>query len=198
MSFWKKVLPTALIILLEVTIGVLLIIDAEQLTIAIFTLFGIALLILALVMTIRYLKARKEGEENGFMLTTAILSFILGLVLAIGASMIVSLGAKLYAVFYGAVVIVNGVLKIAEFISLKKQGATASGLRIFSGILSIVLGIVVIAFNGMAINVIGLIIGITLLVQAVLDIAALFVARRMDQKNSLYDTSGDDKDYDLE
>lgn len=198
MRFLKKYLPTILFIVLEIAIGVLLIVDAEKLTVAIFTLFGVALLVLALVMTIRYLRARKEGEGNGFMLTTAILAFIFGLVLSIGASMIIDFGARLYAIFYGAVMIVSGVLKIGEYISLKKQGAAASGIRIFSGLLSIVLGIVVIVYNGMALNVVGLIIGITLIVEAVLDIMALIMARRVDRSVSIYDTSGDDKDYDLE
>lgn len=198
MRTFKLYLPSILSILLEIVIGVLLMVDAEKLTVAIFTLFGVALLVLALVMTIRYLKSRKEGDGNAFMLITAILAFIIGLVLAAGASMIVNLGVRLYAIFYGAVMIVNGILKISEFISLKKQGAAASGLRIISGILSIILGIVVISFNNMAISVVGLIIGITLLVEAVIDIMALIMVRRADRRGGLYDTSGDDKDYDLE
>lgn len=198
MRTFKLYLPSILSILLEIVIGVLLMVDAEKLTVAIFTLFGVALLVLALVMTIRYLKSRKEGDGNAFMLITAILAFISGLVLAAGASMIVNLGVRLYAIFYGAVMIVNGILKISEFISLKKQGAAASGLRIISGILSIILGIVVISFNNMAISVVGLIIGITLLVEAVMDIMALIMVRRADRIGGIYDTSGDDKDYDLE
>ena len=198
MRTFKLYLPSILSILLEIAIGVLLMVDAEKLTVAIFTLFGVALLVLALVMTIRYLKSRKEGDGNAFMLITAILAFISGLVLAAGASMIVNLGVRLYAIFYGAVMIVNGILKISEFISLKKQGAAASGLRIISGILSIILGIVVISFNNMAISVVGLIIGITLLVEAVIDIMALVMVRRADRIGGIYDTSGDDKDYDLE
>ncbi|MBR1534835.1 MAG: DUF308 domain-containing protein [Ruminococcus sp.] len=198
MSTLKKYWPTILIILLEMVIGVLLIVDAEKLTVAVFTLFGIALLILALVMLVRYLRARKEEEESVFTLITAIFAFIVGLVLAVGASMLVEVGAKLYAIFYGAVMIVNGVMKIGEYISLKKQGAAASGLRIVSGILSIVLGVVAIVFNDLALATIGIIIGVTLLVEAVLDIATLVMAHRLNKSLGLYDTSGDDSDYDLE
>lgn len=198
MSFLKKYWPMMLIILLEIAMGVMLIINARELTVFIFTLFGIALLVLAIWMTIRYLKARKDGSESAFTLVVAITAFVLGLVMAVGASMLVNLVSGLLAIFYGAIMIVNGIMKIGEYISLKKQHAAASAIRIFSGILAIVLGIVAIVFNYLALETIGIIVGITLLAEAVLDIAALVNVHRLSKDISIYDTSGDDSDYDLE
>ena len=194
----KKYLPAILIIMLEIAIGVLMLIDAEKMTVFIFTLFGAALLILAIVMTFRYLKARKDGEESMLTLITAVVAFVIGLVLAAGASLIVDAGTKLFAVFYGAIMIVNGILKISEYISLKKQGVAASGIRIISGLLSVTLGVIAIVFNYLTIEVIGLIIGITLLAEAFLDLTALIIAHRLNNTVSIYDTSGDDRDYDYD
>lgn len=191
----KKFLPSILIILLQIAIGVLLIIDAEKLTVYVFRLFGFALIVLAVVMTFRYLKARKDDEANLFTLIIAIVAFVLGMVLAIGAEMLVDAGIKLFVIFYGALMIVNGAFKIGEFISLKKQGAAVSAISVFSGVLSVALGVVAIILRGEALSLIGIILGITLLAESVLDVAALFVAHRMDNSGSIYDTSGDDSDY---
>ena len=194
----KKYLPSVLIILLQIAVGVMLIVNAEKLTVFIFRVFGIGLIVLALVMTIRYLKARKDDDANVFMLIVAIVAFVLGMVLAIGATWIVDAEFALLAIFYGAIMIVNGILKIGEFISIRKQGASASAIRVFSGILSIALGILAIILCNEALTVIGLILGITLLVESVLDIAAMVVGYRLDTRISIYDTSGDDADYEDE
>ena len=198
MKTFKSILPSVIMILLGIAIGVLLIIDAEKLTEIVFRLFGAALLVLTLVMVIRYLNAKKNGEENVMMLMTAIFAFILGMVMLIGAKWIVEAGTTICAIFYGAVMIVNGILKICRFISLKKQKAAVSAVLVFSGILSVALGVIALVFCSEALQIVGTIIGIALIVEAVLDLIALVIGRRQNHTLSLYDTSGDDSDYDLE
>ena len=198
MNTLKKNLPSILMILLGIAIGVLLIIDAVRLTEIIFRVIGIGLVILAVVLVIRYLIDRKNEEENPMALVTAIVAFIVGMVLAFGARMIIEAGSTICAIFYGAVMIVNGILKISQYVSVKRQGATVSGLLIISGIISLALGVTAIAICNQALKVLGLIIGITLIVESVLDIFALVMGHRKSRTLSLYDTSGDDRDYDLE
>lgn len=199
MNTFKKNLPAILMILLGIAIGVLLIIDAVRLTEIIFRVFGIALIVLAIVMAIRYLIDRKHDEARSVSLVTAIVAFIIGMVLAFGARLIVDAGSTLCAIFYGAVMLVNGFLKIGEYFSIKKQGATVSAVLIISGILSVALGIAVLAFCTQALRVLGIVIGIALIIESILDIAALVIGHRRNQAViSIYDTSGDDKDYDLE
>ncbi len=186
MKFLKRFWGAILIVLLEIAMGVMLIIDARQLTVFVFTLFGIALLIFSLVMTIQYLKARKNESESIFTLIVAITAFVVGAVLAFGAAMLVDLLSGLLAIFYGAIMIVNGVLKIGEFFTLKKQRVAASPFHIISGILSIILGVIAIIFNYLALETIGIIIGITLIVVAVFDIAALVNAYRLTKDLDFY------------
>ena len=198
MKALKTILPSILLILLGLAIGILLIVDAEQMTEFVFRLFGVALLLMALIMAIRYLSARKRGEESTGTLFSAIVSFVLGLVLAIGAKLIVQAGTTLCAIFYGAVMVANGILKISQYISLKKQKAAVSALLIVSGLLSVALGVVTLVFCSQALKVIGLIIGISLIVESILDFISLILGHRKTRTLSLYDTSGDDSDYDLE
>lgn len=194
----KTYLPTVVMILFGLAIGVMLIIDAEKLTEFAFRLFGAALLVAALIMVIRFLSARKSNEATSMILFTAIISFILGMVLVIGARMIVEASTTLCAIFYGAVMVVNGVLKISHYISLKKQHVKASGFLVFSGILSVALGVVALVFSAQALKIIGLMIGVTLIVNSILDIISMVLGRRQDRILDIYDTSGDDSDYDLE
>lgn len=189
MKFLKRFWLSILIVLLEIAMGIMLIADANQLTVFVFTLFGIALLVLSLVMTIQYLKARKKETASIFTLITAITAFVFGVVLTFGAAMLVDLLSKLLAIFYGAIMIVNGGLKIGEFFALKKQKAAASPFHIISGILSIVLGVIAIIFNYLALETIGIIIGITLIVVALFDIAALVNAHRMTKDHDFYEIS---------
>lgn len=198
MSGIKKFLPSVLMILLGIAVGVMLIIDAVRLTEIVFRIFGIALIVLSVVLVIRYLIDRKHEEETVMTLVMAVIAFVIGMVFAIGAKMIVEAGSTLCAIFYGAVMFVNGILKIAEYFSLKKQGFAVSGIRIVSGIFSIALGVVTVVLCSQALHIIGVIVGISLIVNAILDTAALAVAHRLNRSNSLYDTSGDDEDYDLE
>ena len=198
---FKKMLPAILMIVLGIVIGILMIIDAQALTTMIFRIIGIGLIVLAVVIAIRYLIDRKHGEANVMSLATAVIALMIGLVLSIGAEMIVGAGSLLIAIFYGSVLIINGILKIAEYFSIKKQGAAASGVRIVSGLLSIVIGVLAFVFCGHdnAMEFLGIIIGISLIGGAILDIAALCIAYRMNKSMiKIYDTSGDDKDYDLE
>lgn len=199
MNTLKRNLPAILMIVLSIALGVLLIIDAEMLTEYVFRICGIGLIVLAVVMVIRYLFDRKEGDETPLTLIGATVALVIGLVLTIASGDIVRAGSTLCAIFYGTMLIVSGVFKISEYFSLKKAGYPASGIRILSGVLSTLLGAAAIIFCGQALKVVGMIIGISLLVQSVLDIAALAVGyRRGKNVGSIYDTSGDDSDYDLE
>ncbi len=198
MKTLKKNLPMILMILLGIALGVMLIIDAVRLTEVIFRIAGVGLIVLAVVMVIRYLIDRKDGEASLAPIFTAVVAFIIGLVLAIGAQMIVEAGSTLCAIFYGAVIIVNGVLKIAHYFSVKKQGAAVSAVVAVSGLISVALGVVMLIYCTQALKVLGIVLGISLIVQSVLDAIGLFMGHRMNKHNCIYDTSGDDSDYDLE
>lgn len=198
MNKLKRNLHGVLMILLGIAIGILLIIDAVKFTEIVFRICGIAMIVMAVILVIRYLLDRRYEEQSTASIVTAIIAFVVGMVLAIGANMIVEAGSTICAIFYGAVMIVNGILKISEYASLKKQGAYVSGIRIVSGLLSIALGVVVLILCTQALQILGIVIGICLIAYSLLDVAALVVAHRLDNTDSIYDTSDDDADDDIE
>ena len=194
MKALKKSLPIILLILFELAVGILMIVDAQKFITTAFMVFGILLILVAVIMLLRYLKERKDEEDNPMTLITAILAFIVGAVCTFGSAQLAGL-SKLIAILYGAILIVNGVFKIGDYFSLKKEGVAVSGIRLIAGLLSIALG-VLIMFKPF--EAIGIFVGVSLIVEAVLDVAAIIHGRRKDTSGSIYDTSGDDKDFDLE
>ncbi len=194
MQTFKKLLPVILIVVLEIALGVLLITNAEALTEMAFRITGIGLVILAIVLVIRYLSSRKEGTQKNISLIAAIIYFVVGMVLAFGAEAIVEAGSMLVAIFYGAVMMVSGIFRIVEYVSQKKQGVYVPGMLILSGVLAFGLGIVAIIFCTKALQVVGIIVGVTLIIDAVLDIISLIVGYHMNKGSEVYETTGKDLD----
>ena len=61
MKIFKRLLPTILMLIFEIAIGVLLLIDGEKFTEVIFIIFGVFLLISGLATLIRCLFAGRSG-----------------------------------------------------------------------------------------------------------------------------------------
>ena len=228
----KKLLPAILMILFELAVGIMLLINPERFTIFVFIIFGSVLIICALVMLIRYLKDRKaaekaaldarakrkkkdkdDGEDKDDVksepanvsilpLIAAVLTFIIGAVFAFGSAALYNL-TLLLVIFYGAIMIVKGIFKIADYISLRKEKAGVSVLRLVVGILSIVIGVIMMIFSSGAREAMFIIAAVSLLVEAVMDVVTLVlgyqISKQMEaaEKKKLA-AKADDKPYDLE
>lgn len=220
----KKSLPAILLILFEIAVGVMLLINPEQFTIAVFIIFGSVLILCALVMLIRYLKERKAAEkafedaqkkakkENKaaviepvkvsiLPLIAAIATFVIGAVFAFGAPALYTL-TLLLVIFYGAIMIIKGIFKIADYISLRKEKAGVSALRLIVGILSAIVGIVMIIFSSGARDIMFIVAAVSLLVEAAMDIATLVLgaraARALEAQAKIKALTEDDDPYHLE
>ena len=202
----KRMLPTILMIVIEIAVGIMLLIDYERFTKGALIVFGAVLILCSAVLLFRYLKERRAAEKavddaqkraqkskkesdkvaaesiepkkvSPVLLIAAIVTFLFGAPFAFGAAYLMELG-KLLVVFYGAIMIVKGLFKISDYFSLRKSGAAVSVLRLVIGILSIALGLVLIIFNSEALQTVFVITAISLLVEAALDIVALFLGKK--------------------
>ena len=202
MEKFKKLLPAILMILFELVVGVILLINPEKLTILVFIIFGCVLILCAVVMLIRYLKDRKAAEKafdeaqkkakkenkapvvtepqkvSPLPLIAAVVTFIFGAVFAFGAPALYTL-TLLLVIFYGAIMIIKGIFKIADYVSLRKEKAGVSTLRLVVGILSVAIGVVMMVFSSGAREAMFTIAAIALLVEAALDIVTLVLGQRI-------------------
>ena len=206
----KKMLPAILLILFEIAVGIILLINPERFTIAVFIIFGSVLILCSLVMLFRWLKERKAVEKavedarerardskkqsdqitadavepakvSILPLIAAIVTFVLGAVFAFGAGVLYDWTALL-VIFYGAIMVIKGIFKIADYASLRKEGVGVSPLRLVVGILSVALGVVMMVFFRDVRDAMFVFAAIALLVEAVLDIATLVLGRKISKQ----------------
>ena len=213
MDKFKKSLPSILMIVFEAAVGVMLLIDPEKFTVVTFIIFGCVLVLCALAMLLHFLKDRKavadfekakdkvvnnDGEQarkradrrygeakvNYIPLVASIVTGALGAVFIFGASALYSV-TTLLLIFYGAIMLIKGMLKIVDFAAQRKRGQGVSVLQLVSGIISITLGLLMMIFPGSSRSVAFTIGGISLLAEAALDVVALAFSVRLAQQIEL-------------
>ena len=174
MEKFKRLLPTILMILFEVVIGILLLIDGERFTGVIFVIFGVLMLVLGLISLIRTLLAARGGNViSSFALIMSIILITIGAFFTAASGSVLGV-VGFIATIYGLILVISGVFKLADYLTLRAAGV-GSGFAIFSVIISIVLGILI-AFNpfGTA-QIFWTVLGIMLISSAVLDIISLII-----------------------
>lgn len=174
MEKFKRLLPTILMILFEVVIGILLLIDGERFTGVIFVIFGVLMLVLGLISLIRTLLAARGGQViSSFALIMSIILITIGAFFTAASGSVLGV-VGFIATIYGLILVISGVFKLADYLTLRAAGV-GSGFAIFSVIISIVLGILI-AFNpfGTA-QIFWTVLGIMLIASAVLDIISLII-----------------------
>lgn len=174
MSTFKRLLPTIVLLLFEVVIGILLLIDGEKFMQIIFVIFGVILLLSGLITMIRALLA---GRNGGSIPTLQIVGAIV--LLAVGGFFTAASGNVLsvvsaFTLIFGIILAFCGMIKLVEFFSIRRTGSVAWFAAI-GAIVTIIIGIVI-AFNPFAsTEVMWKINGILLLVSVVFDIISLII-----------------------
>lgn len=174
MEKFKRLLPTILMLVFELAIGILLLIDGEKFTEVIFIIFGVFLLIVGLITLIRSLMASRNG--GAIPMLPLILSVIL---LAVGGFFTAASGSVLsimsaVTLVFGIIVAFNGMLKLVDSMAMRKDNARV-WFAVVAAVVTVILG-VVIAFNPFgATEMMWTILGIMIIATAVLDIISLIV-----------------------
>ena len=168
-------LPIILLLLFEIVAGVMLFGKADMITQIVICIFGGVLIILGVVNMARYVKAKSNGESNAFALTTAVVMMVLGVAAPIFAFAVKDF-SSIGAVIFGIIMVIAGVFKIGLFIDNHKALVPVNFMHMISGLLSIVLGAVVIVLRALNIGKsLWVLTGIMLLVLAVADIASIVI-----------------------
>ena len=170
----KYLIPTILMLIFEVIVGVLLIVNGEKFTQVIFISFGVLLLISGLFSLI----ATLFGARNGGLISTPqlVLSIVL---LGIGAFFTAASGSVMevmasFTVILGIIIAFNGILKLAEFFNLRQVGPVMWFAAVGS-IVTIIVGFLI-AFNPFgATTMMWTILGILIIISAVFDVISLII-----------------------
>ncbi|MBQ7219034.1 MAG: DUF308 domain-containing protein [Ruminococcus sp.] len=197
MQTFKKVLPAILMIIFEIGVGVMLIIDAQRMAAWAFLAFGVILIIAALVLLIRFvIERKKENTDNPALVGAAVPLLIAGIVFTVAHQLLADM-LGIIAVIFGAIMLISGVFKVVGFFMAKKEYTVAPGLAVFSGIVSLILGVVIMINPFGSLQVLGIFIGVSLIFGAVLDIISL-ISGGSKYKHVVIATTVNEKDDDLD
>ena len=159
--------------LFEALFGLMLLIKPKFFTTMILRFFGILFLIIGVIYLVGYLKDRMRYNTVTPIAMTVLL--ILGGVLTYATNFIFGI-ISFVAIIYGAVMVVYGVFKAQYYFQCKKANAKVSVMALAGAIVSVILGIIVV-FNPFGTQMAILrAVGITLIVEAVVDIIDIIVS----------------------
>lgn len=174
MKFLKEGIAGLLISLSEFAVGILLLIDPVGFTSGIIAVFGLVLMALGIISSIKYFFTEPNAAVKSQLLSKGLLALLVGGFCAFRTDWFLVTFPVLTLV-YGIVILLMGLTKIqwtADSIRLKKQKWF---LPAISAAVSVVSGVIIIATPFSTTNILWAFIGISLIVEAVFDAGTLIL-----------------------
>ncbi len=140
--------------------------------IAIAVLFGIQLIVVGIFQFVSAFAS--DGESGGVRVLSAVLG-LFALIIGLYAIRHVLVSVVALALLLGIFWIINGFVEI--FNALASRGQPRRGWTGFLGVLSVLAGIVVLAYPGISLVTLALVLGVWLIIYGVMEIAAAFRVR---------------------
>lgn len=177
MKFLKNNAYVILLCLLEALVGVLLLVNPETFTRVIIIVIGISLLLAGIIATVNYFRTDAvEAALRGML--------VKGLVMLLAGAFCVSKPSWFIAAFplitmlYGIIILVAGLFKIQWTIDALRLKNGMWFLPAISALVSIACACVIISDPFVSTLVLWMFVGISLIVEAVLDIVVLIFGRK--------------------
>jgi uncharacterized membrane protein HdeD (DUF308 family) len=159
--------------ILTLAVGLAVLVWPSQTLLVLAVLFGLQLIISGIF---RFVAALATDDlTSGTRVLLAILG-VLSIIIGLWALRHVVLTLLALVVFLGIYWIVSGVIDI--FTALAHRGAPNRGWTVFTGVLSVIAGLIVLAWPGPTLLVLAIVLGIWLLVFGVMEIMAAIRLRR--------------------
>ena len=176
MKFLKRNANVILLCLFEALIGVLLVVDPIGFTSGIIIAFGIALLIAGLICTIGYFGSDAVEAALRGMLVKGLALLLAGAFCVFRPTWFIAT-FPLLTILYGVIILLAGLCKAQWAIDALRLKTGRWFLHAISAAVSIICGFVVLSDPFASTLVLWMFTGISLIVEAVLDVVVLFFAR---------------------
>ncbi|MBQ7839365.1 MAG: DUF308 domain-containing protein [Lachnospiraceae bacterium] len=177
MKFLKNNIGGIVGCLLEILVGILLLMNPVGFTSGIIIGAGIVLLFTGLVSIIEYFRAEPEEAAKGQMLVKGLVALLAGAFCTFKSGWFV-VTFPVITLIYGVVILLTGLLKVQwmmDTFRMKKGKWFLAGL---SALISIACGVVIITSPFSSTAVLWMFTGISLIVEAIFDAAALIFGNR--------------------
>lgn len=174
MKFLKQHANTLLLCLFEILVGALLLIDPAKFTVTILTAFGIVLIVTGVISVIGYFGTDPVEAAASQSLFKGLLALLVGIFCVVRSDWFI-VAFPVLAVLYGVVVLIVGLFKIQWTVDLVRMKLGKWVLPAVSAAVSLICGLVILGNPFGAAVALWIFTGVSLIVEAVLDIVALFL-----------------------
>lgn len=177
MKKMKERANNIILCLFELIVGILLLINPIGLTSWIIVIAGIVLMIIGLVQVIKYFKSSATEAALGQTLVKGLLSVLAGGFCVFKTQWFI-VTFPVLTIMYGVVILVTGIGKVQLTVDMLRMKNKKWFWAAISAVVSIVCAIVILNSPFTSTTVLWTFTGISLLVEAVLDIVTLIVGKK--------------------
>lgn len=163
--------------ILEALVGVLLLIDPVGFTSGIIIVFGIIISIIGVISLFRYFRENPETAAQESGLAKGLIFIVFGLFCAVKSEWFI-ITFPFLTVLYGILALASGVSKVQWAVDMLRVKQKYWFIEIISAALTIICAVLILInpFNSTAI--LWIFIGVTMIVEAVVDVLAYFLGRK--------------------
>ncbi|MCD7804798.1 MAG: DUF308 domain-containing protein [Oscillospiraceae bacterium] len=154
----------------EIVVGLFLLISPDTLTKAVVIIAGIALLVLGVISLIGYFRAEPVGSVLGQGMTKGLMEIAIGAFILIKTGWVVGVFDTVIAL----AILLLGVSKLGMSIDLMRLKDDGWKPALLDAVVTLICAIIIVSIS--ASDAIWMVIGISLIVQAVLDIVTAFLS----------------------
>lgn len=163
---WWIVLVTGI---LSVLLGLLFLFWPGKTIVVIAVIFGVWLIVSGIVQLVQGFNAELGTGERVLAVIVGVISIVLGVLCFRGG---IANGVYILSLFVGFSFLFRGIWQF--IVGLQNKGASGRGLLIFSGILGIIAGIIVLSKPFESLEVLALIMGIWLIIMGIIEVIYSF------------------------
>lgn len=161
----------------EIVIGILLLINPVGFTSGIIVAFGIVMMLMGVGQIIKYFATEAEEAAEGGKLARGILFAVLGGFCAFKSGWFIAT-FPVITILYGVLILVAGVSKLQKAVDMARVKQNYWFIALIGALLTLVFAILILANPFASTAVLWSFIGITLIVEAVMDVVTFIFAKK--------------------
>ena len=178
----KERLSIIFLSIAEIFIGILLLINPVGFTSWIIMALGVVLILVGLINIIQYFRAPAREAALKKSLATGILAILLGLWCVLRNEWFIAL-FPLLTTLYGIIILIEGVTKVQWVTDMFRMKMGRWGWMAFSAVLTLICAMIILAHPFSTTAALWMFIGITVIVEAIIDIIAAVSGKQKPEEN---------------
>lgn len=178
MKWFKQFGTDAVLCIVEIIVGILLLVDAEAFSKWTIIVFGVALLLLAIVQTVKYFKMDALEASQGSLLFIALICFAAGFFCIFSAAWLIKTFAYFITVIYGIGIMLAGLGKIQWTVDALRIGGREWLMPGVTALVSVICSLVILLNPFATVKALWIFTGIALIVESIVDGASVIIKKR--------------------